>query len=273
MAGSTRALRSFELLDFWASAIERGFRGRHPRRAAAQLPRATRLGLPAFDSAGHLPRSARSTSTPSIAARSSVTRLELIDAKEAFLVSQRDYRRTLESRTASLEAELRALRQEIADTARGARHRGLSRVEWGDLRRRSRSASTGAAIAGSRSTGTTSKVSRRIAPTCGAAFSRSATPILHAAIRRRRGHLLRRRRSSMRTTARDDHRRPARRRRHSAVDLRLHHPDPDAALDRRHAGRARRVRAHPPPGRRPAGDGAELIRVDDESGRTATSGG
>ena len=57
IGGFDEELRSFELLDFWASAMERGFRGRHSRRAAAQLPRACRIRLQALDPARHLPLS------------------------------------------------------------------------------------------------------------------------------------------------------------------------------------------------------------------------
>ena len=46
-------------------------------------------------------------------------------AKEAFLLSQREYRQTLESRTASLEAELARLKLEIAETVRTLESRGV----------------------------------------------------------------------------------------------------------------------------------------------------
>ena len=60
---------------------------------------------------------------------------ELLQAKEAFLLSQREYSQTLEARTALLETELTRLKLEIAEAARTLETRGLSRVNWGDLRR------------------------------------------------------------------------------------------------------------------------------------------
>ena len=61
--------------------------------------------------------------------------LELIPAKEAFLLSQREYKATLESRTTSLEAELAQLRSDIAAAVRLLESRGSARVQWGDFRR------------------------------------------------------------------------------------------------------------------------------------------
>src|SRR5205814_1650889 len=61
--------------------------------------------------------------------------LELLQGKEAFLQSQREYRQTLERRVALLEGQLEQLRREIAETVEALEKRGLSRVEWGDLQR------------------------------------------------------------------------------------------------------------------------------------------
>jgi peptidoglycan/xylan/chitin deacetylase (PgdA/CDA1 family)/glycosyltransferase involved in cell wall biosynthesis/SAM-dependent methyltransferase len=134
IGGFDEDLRTFELLDFWASVMERGFRGvvldepllnyrvrpgsgyRRSIQAATYLSRL-----------GHLytkHRDAVERHGP-----------ELLLAKEAFLVSQREYRQSLESRTASLEAELTCLKLEIAETVRMLATRGVSRVDWGDLRR------------------------------------------------------------------------------------------------------------------------------------------
>lgn len=134
IGGFDEDLPSYELLDFWASAIEHGFRGvvlgepllNYRVRAGSGYRRsiqpATYLSRLEHFYAKH---------------RAAVERhgLELIHGKEAFLLSQRDYRQTLESRTASLEAELARLRLEIAEAVRMLESRALSRVDWGDLRR------------------------------------------------------------------------------------------------------------------------------------------
>ncbi|MBI3400180.1 MAG: polysaccharide deacetylase family protein [Acidobacteria bacterium] len=135
LGGFDEDLPTFELLDFWASAFERGFRGivlDEPllnyrvrpgsgyRRSIRQPTYLARLG--------HFYAKHRDT----------VERhaLALIEAKEAFLVSQRNYLKSLESRAAVLEAEQAQLRKEIADVAQLLQERNLPRVEWGDLRRR-----------------------------------------------------------------------------------------------------------------------------------------
>ena len=109
IGGFDEKLPSYELLDFWASAIRARSSGRHPRRGAAQLPRAAGSGYRRSIQSEHLPLAARHFYAKH---RAAVERhgLELIEGKEAFLQSQREYRQTLESRTASLEAELARLR-------------------------------------------------------------------------------------------------------------------------------------------------------------------
>jgi peptidoglycan/xylan/chitin deacetylase (PgdA/CDA1 family)/glycosyltransferase involved in cell wall biosynthesis len=134
IGGFDEELRSFELLDFWASVMERGFRGLvldepllnyrvRPgsgyRRSVQPVTYLSRLGH--FYAKHH---DAVERHGP-----------ELLLAKEAFLLSQREYRQTLESRTASLEAELTRLKVEIAETVRTLETRAVSRVDWGDLRR------------------------------------------------------------------------------------------------------------------------------------------
>lgn len=134
IGGFDESLRSFELLDFWASIIEAGYRGaildepllNYRVRAGSGYRRSIRpetylSRLRHFYAKHH----------------AAVERhgLELIQGKEAFLVSQQEYTRSLESRTASLEAELGGLRHEIADAVAALESRGLSRVDWGDLRR------------------------------------------------------------------------------------------------------------------------------------------
>lgn len=134
VGGFDETLRSFELLDFWASAIEGGARGvildkpllNYRVRAGSgyrqSIQPETYLSRLRHFYAKH---------------RAAVERhgLELIQGKEAFLVSQREYLQTLESRKGSLEDELARLRQEIAETVGALESTGLSRIEWGDLQR------------------------------------------------------------------------------------------------------------------------------------------
>lgn len=134
IGGYDEGLQSFELLDFWASVIERGFRGlildepllNYRIRAGSAYRRmiqpATYLDQLRRFYAKH--RAAVERHGP-----------ELLHGKEAFLLSQRDYRQTLDLQVASLEAELSRLQMEIAETARMLELRGSSRVDWGDLRR------------------------------------------------------------------------------------------------------------------------------------------
>lgn len=134
IGGFDEDLPSYELLDFWASAIEHGFRGvildepllNYRVRPGSGYRRS-------IQPAAYLSRLEHFYAKH----RAAVERhgLELIEGKEAFLLSQRDYRQTLESRRASFEAELARLRLEIAEAVRMLESRGLSRVDWGDLRR------------------------------------------------------------------------------------------------------------------------------------------
>jgi peptidoglycan/xylan/chitin deacetylase (PgdA/CDA1 family)/glycosyltransferase involved in cell wall biosynthesis len=134
VGGFDEDIPSFELLDFWASAIERGFQGivlEEPLLNYRIRPRSGyRLSI---QSATYLSR-LRHFYTKH---RSAVDRhgLELIQAKEAFLLSQREYHGVLESRVAPLEAELAQLQLAIAETTRLLESGGSSRIEWGDLRR------------------------------------------------------------------------------------------------------------------------------------------
>jgi peptidoglycan/xylan/chitin deacetylase (PgdA/CDA1 family)/glycosyltransferase involved in cell wall biosynthesis len=134
IGGFDEDIPSFELLDFWASAIERGFQGivlEEPLLNYRIRPRSGyRLSI---QPATYLAR-LRHFYTKH---RSAVERhaLDLIHAKEAFLLSQREYHGTLESRVAALEAELAQLKLAIAETTRRLESHGSSRVEWGDLRR------------------------------------------------------------------------------------------------------------------------------------------
>ncbi|HYM22732.1 MAG TPA: trifunctional glycosyltransferase/class I SAM-dependent methyltransferase/polysaccharide deacetylase [Vicinamibacterales bacterium] len=132
--GFDETLRSFELLDFWATALERGAHGtilespllRYRVRPGSGYRRsiqtATYLSRMRHFYAKHRDAVARHGA-------------ELIVDKEAFLEGQREYGRGLESRVASLESELAALKGQIDAATRELEARGQSRVEWGDLRR------------------------------------------------------------------------------------------------------------------------------------------
>jgi peptidoglycan/xylan/chitin deacetylase (PgdA/CDA1 family)/glycosyltransferase involved in cell wall biosynthesis/SAM-dependent methyltransferase len=134
IGGFDEELPSFELLDFWTTAIERGFNGvvlEEPmlnyrvrqgsgyRRSIEDGTYRTRLQHLYSKHRAAIERDA----------------LELVQAKEAFLVGQQEYRRSLHARSESLEAELRTLRLEIAETTRALESRGMSRVERGDFHR------------------------------------------------------------------------------------------------------------------------------------------
>jgi peptidoglycan/xylan/chitin deacetylase (PgdA/CDA1 family)/glycosyltransferase involved in cell wall biosynthesis len=134
VGGFDEEIPSFELLDFWATALEQGFRGivldepllNYRIRARSgyrrSIQRATYLDRLRHFYAKH---------------RAAVEQhgLDLIHAKEAFLLSQREYHGVLESRVAPLEAELARLQREIVEATRLLESHGASRIEWGDLQR------------------------------------------------------------------------------------------------------------------------------------------
>jgi peptidoglycan/xylan/chitin deacetylase (PgdA/CDA1 family) len=134
VGGFDERVPSYELLDFWASVIERGFRG-----VILDEPL---LNYRVRPGSGYH-RSIQSTTYRSrleyfyAKHRSAIERhgLELVKAKEAFLQSQREHQRALESRTASLEAEIGGLRQRIAEVTLALEARGSARVQWADLHR------------------------------------------------------------------------------------------------------------------------------------------
>jgi peptidoglycan/xylan/chitin deacetylase (PgdA/CDA1 family)/glycosyltransferase involved in cell wall biosynthesis len=132
VGGFDEELSSFELLDFWATVMERGIRGivldepllNYRIRAGSgyrrSIQRDTYLGrLAHFYRKHHCAVTAHA--------------LDLLYGKEAFLESQREYRRTLEARAAKLEGEAASLASEIADLTRQLEARGLARLDWGDL--------------------------------------------------------------------------------------------------------------------------------------------
>ena len=134
IGGFDESLQSFELLDFWASVIERGHRGvilnepllNYRVRAGSGYRRS-------IEPDTYLARLRHFYGKHHAAVEQHA--LELIHAKEAFLVSQREYTQTLEARTAALENEIARLKLEIAGAVSKLEASGLSRVDWGDLRR------------------------------------------------------------------------------------------------------------------------------------------
>jgi peptidoglycan/xylan/chitin deacetylase (PgdA/CDA1 family)/glycosyltransferase involved in cell wall biosynthesis len=127
-------LRSFELLDFWATVFERGGRGivleepllNYRVRAGSGYRRSIQADT-YRDRLRHFYGKHRDT----------VERhwQELIDGKEVFLLHQMEHRKALEARAGALTAELRELQKQIDETTSALNARGISRVERGDLRR------------------------------------------------------------------------------------------------------------------------------------------
>lgn len=134
VGGFDEDIVTFELLDFWATVMEQGRKG--IVLAEPWLRYRVRPGS-AYR---------RSIVTSTYRARleyfygkhrAAVERhgLELIERKEAFFLSQREYSRTLQSRQADLEGERAAIKVEIAEVAERLNAHGVSRVDLGDLRR------------------------------------------------------------------------------------------------------------------------------------------
>jgi peptidoglycan/xylan/chitin deacetylase (PgdA/CDA1 family)/glycosyltransferase involved in cell wall biosynthesis/SAM-dependent methyltransferase len=132
--GFDESLRSFELLDFWATAIEHGFRG--VILSEPLLNYRVRRGSGyrrSIQTKTYLDRLGRFYQKHHAAVAQHA--LELIQAKEDFFLSQRVYWQTLEARSAALQAELADLNREIAQATVALESRGSARVAWGDLRR------------------------------------------------------------------------------------------------------------------------------------------
>jgi peptidoglycan/xylan/chitin deacetylase (PgdA/CDA1 family)/glycosyltransferase involved in cell wall biosynthesis len=132
VGGFDESLPSFELLDFWASVLQRGARGavldepllRYRIRSSSGYRRSLRT-----DTYLARLRHLYKKHEQAIAANG----LELIEAKEAFLLSQREYQRTMESRIVDAETRLKVVQDNIdAAAARLAQH-GQSRVDRGDF--------------------------------------------------------------------------------------------------------------------------------------------
>jgi peptidoglycan/xylan/chitin deacetylase (PgdA/CDA1 family)/glycosyltransferase involved in cell wall biosynthesis/SAM-dependent methyltransferase len=132
--GFDETLASFELLDFWATVLERGLAGTvldepllnyRIRRSSGyrrSIQRDTYLARLEHFYAKH---------------RSAIEKhgVALLQRKEAFLEDQRAYRRSLKERKAALETELATLRAEVTTLVRTIESSGDARVRWGDLRR------------------------------------------------------------------------------------------------------------------------------------------
>jgi glycosyltransferase involved in cell wall biosynthesis len=132
VGGFDETIPSFELLDFWASALQRGARG-----VVLDEPL---LNYRVRPGSGYR----RSIQTDTYCARlrhfyskhrEPVEQhgLELILGKEAFLQGQREYRTTLDARARALETELAQLNQEVAQAVAALESRGESRVDWGQF--------------------------------------------------------------------------------------------------------------------------------------------
>jgi peptidoglycan/xylan/chitin deacetylase (PgdA/CDA1 family)/glycosyltransferase involved in cell wall biosynthesis/SAM-dependent methyltransferase len=133
VGGFDESLVSFELLDFWASVLERGTRGivldqpllRYRIRASSGYRRSLRT-----DTYQARLRHFYNKHHEAVALNAA----ELIEAKEAFLLSQREYQQLLESRIADAEARLRETQQQIDAAVRRLAGHGAARVDRGDLR-------------------------------------------------------------------------------------------------------------------------------------------
>ena len=134
VGGFDEDVPSFELLDFWATAMEQGFHGVILDEPLLHYRVRARSGYRrSIEDATYRSRLAHFYAKH----RAAIERhaLDLIYAKEAFLVGQQEYRAALQSRASALEAELAQLKADIADAALALESRGSARVEWGDLRR------------------------------------------------------------------------------------------------------------------------------------------
>jgi peptidoglycan/xylan/chitin deacetylase (PgdA/CDA1 family)/glycosyltransferase involved in cell wall biosynthesis len=134
LGGFDEDLPSFELLDFWATALERGARGlvldepflRYRVRPGSAYRRSIQTETYLSRVRAVYARHSASVSAHAV---------ELLQGKERFLHGQREYRRTLEARVAQIEGDLGRLRAEIERARQELEARRLPRFEWGDLRR------------------------------------------------------------------------------------------------------------------------------------------
>jgi peptidoglycan/xylan/chitin deacetylase (PgdA/CDA1 family)/SAM-dependent methyltransferase len=133
IGGFDEDIPSFELLDFWVSAFERGAKGIILEESFLKYRVRQKSGY--RRSIQH--ETYRSRLAHLYAKHSETVErngLELLRGKEAFLQSQREYGRLLESRAGTLASDLARLQQDIADTTASLEPHGESRVDWGDLK-------------------------------------------------------------------------------------------------------------------------------------------
>ena len=123
-----------EDLDFWITAMERGFRGEVlPEPLMRYRVRADSMHHDAVERGTH--RRAMESLLRKHRAAIEQIGLETLIMKESFLLELREHQRSLERKRAELAAELRGLETEIAETARASVERKRSPVSLGDLRR------------------------------------------------------------------------------------------------------------------------------------------
>ena len=134
IGGFDDSIPSFELLDFWASAIERGARGDILEQPLLNYRVRTGSGYRrSIQDAAYRARLEHFYRKHHAAVERDAPALIL--TKEAFLLAQRRHRDALESRARRLEADLSRLQTEIAAAVGALEPHGLPRVAWGDLDR------------------------------------------------------------------------------------------------------------------------------------------
>ena len=134
VGGFDESLPSFELLDFWASAIEHGAQGEILDQPLLNYRVRTGSGYRrSIQDAAYRARLEQFYAKHRAAVERDAP--DLIFVKEAFLLAQRNHRQALEARARALEADLSRLQTQIAGTVRALEAQGLPRVAWGDLGR------------------------------------------------------------------------------------------------------------------------------------------
>jgi peptidoglycan/xylan/chitin deacetylase (PgdA/CDA1 family)/glycosyltransferase involved in cell wall biosynthesis/SAM-dependent methyltransferase len=134
VGGFDESLPTFELLDFWASVLERGGGGvvldepllRYRIRGTSGYRRSLRSDT-------YLARLRHFYEKHDAAVRRHSS--ALIEGKEAFILSQLEYQRLLEARVAETEKRLRATQHQIAVAVRRLAEHGVPRVERGEFGR------------------------------------------------------------------------------------------------------------------------------------------
>jgi peptidoglycan/xylan/chitin deacetylase (PgdA/CDA1 family)/SAM-dependent methyltransferase len=134
VGGFDESLGAHEELDFWVSALERGFRGTvirepllHYRVRGASMARSSltrRVYVPLLDRIRDKHANTIRSRVPAVLA-----------ATERFIEQQREHHQFLSRREQEAADTLRSLRSEIADLSGALQSFGQSRVDFGDLRR------------------------------------------------------------------------------------------------------------------------------------------